>query len=75
MAALLLCGLTGQGLAWSEFGMKDEPEERLITIRDQLEKTESKDFWEIIDRGRNFEFMPPKQRACMAQFFEWLKIK
>ena len=39
--------------------MRDEPEERLRAIRRQLENVENKDFWEIIDRGRNFEYMPP----------------
>jgi hypothetical protein len=34
----------------------------------------SKDFWEIIDRGRNFEFMPPEQRKCMSVFFSWLNL-
>ena len=51
--------------------MRDEPRERLRAIRDQLERVESKDFWEIIDRGRNFEYMPPRQRAQMARFFAW----
>jgi hypothetical protein len=54
--------------------MKDEPLERLTQIRDQLENVTSKDFWEIIDRGRNFEYMPPRQRACMARFFSWLDL-
>jgi len=54
--------------------MKEEPTERLLTIRHQLEQTKSKDFWEIIDRGRNFEYMPAKQRACMGTFFEWLDV-
>ncbi len=52
--------------------MKGEPPERLRAIRDQLERVESKDFWEIIDRGRNFEYMPPPQRSRMATFFSWL---
>ena len=43
-------------------------------IRQQLESVTSKDFWEIIDRGRNFEFMPPEQRECMKTFFSWLAI-
>jgi len=49
--------------------MKDEPVERRRAIREQLERVESKDFWEIIDRGRNFEYMPPPQRSQMATFF------
>jgi hypothetical protein len=55
--------------------MRDEPRERLLTIQTQLSTVESKDFWEIIDRGRNFEFMPPKQRACLATFFKWLDVE
>lgn len=54
--------------------MKHEPRERLVAIRKQLEGVTSKDFWEIIDRGRNFEFMPPEQRQCMNTFFSWLDL-
>ncbi len=52
--------------------MAHEPPERLKAIRHELERVETKDFWEIIDRGRNFEFMPPEQKAAMERFFTWL---
>ncbi len=52
--------------------MEGEDRERLASIREQLAKVESKEFWEIIDRGRNFEFMPSKQRAQMDRFFALL---
>jgi hypothetical protein len=52
--------------------MRDEPDERLRKIRWQLENVENKDFWEIIDRGRNFEYMPPAQRDHLPAFFAWL---
>jgi hypothetical protein len=55
------------------FDMRDEPEERVRAIRRQLENVENKDFWEIIDRGRNFEYMPPAQREQLATFFAWLE--
>jgi hypothetical protein len=55
--------------------MKDEPRERLETIRGQLESVTSKDFWEIIDRGRNFEYMPPAQREQMGVFFSWMGLE
>ena len=55
--------------------VKDEPKSRLLVIRDQLERVKSKDFWEISDRGRNFEYMPPEQRAAMATFFDWLGVE
>jgi hypothetical protein len=54
--------------------MEHEPPARLLSIRQALEAVTSKDFWEIIDRGRNFEYMPPPQRACLNTFFGWLKI-
>jgi hypothetical protein len=54
--------------------MAGEPAERLASIRRALENVTSKDFWEIIDRGRNFEFMPEGQRARLAEFFGWLSV-
>jgi hypothetical protein len=51
--------------------METEPADRLLSIRRALERVESKDFWEIIDRGRNFEYMPPAQRARLVDFFSW----
>ena len=50
--------------------MASEMPERLRAIRDELARVESKDFWEIIDRGRNFEFMPAAQREAMLRFFD-----
>jgi hypothetical protein len=55
--------------------MREEPMERLKLIRRQLENVANKDFWEITDRGRNFEYMPPKQRACLAAYFAWLNVE
>ena len=54
--------------------MQNEPADRLLSIRRALERVESKDFWEIIDRGRNFEYMPPQQRACLVEFFSWYDL-
>ncbi len=53
--------------------MRDEPADRLLQIQEQLERVESKDFWEIIDRGRNFEFMPEEQRRQLKVFFSWFE--
>ncbi len=55
--------------------MQHEPLDRLVAIRQSLERVTSKDFWEIIDRGRNFEYMPDKQRATLATFFSWLDVR
>ena len=51
--------------------MRHEPIARLEQIRASLENVTTKDFWEIIDRGRNFEYMPPEQRAKMSDYFSW----
>jgi hypothetical protein len=54
--------------------MASEPPERLQAIRRALESVTSKDFWEIIDRGRNFEFMPEAQRSRLPELFAWLSL-
>jgi hypothetical protein len=53
--------------------METDPPERLAAIRDELARVETKDFWEIVDRGRNFEFMPPEQKKAMNRFFAWFE--
>ena len=55
--------------------MAGEDRDRLKLIREQLGRVESKEFWEIIDRGRNFEYMPPRQRAQMEKFFAMLPVE
>ena len=55
--------------------MRDEPADRLRHIKRQLEAVENKDFWEIIDRGRNFEYMPQDLRACLPKFFAWFEAQ
>lgn len=53
--------------------MEADPDDRLLGIRDELLRVESKDFWEIIDRGRNFDYLPPEQKASMQRFFAWFR--
>jgi hypothetical protein len=54
--------------------MRHEPRERILTMQRQLHTVVNKDFWEIIDRGRNFEYMPPAQREHLPTFFEWFDL-
>jgi hypothetical protein len=54
--------------------MANEPRTRLAAIRDELVRVEAKEYWEIIDRGRNFEFMPKKQKEAMLVFFSWFEL-
>jgi hypothetical protein len=54
--------------------MAGEDRERLKSIREQLTRVESKKYWEIIDRGRNFDYMPPRQKDQMDRFFAMLDV-
>lgn len=47
----------------------EENDERITIIRAELEQVADKDFWEIIDRGHTFEYMPAEQRARLPEFF------
>lgn len=51
--------------------MADEGPERLASIRDELLRVESPEYWEIIDRGFNFDYLPPERKAMLNRFFEW----
>ena len=51
--------------------MASERTERLASIRDELLNVMSAVFWGISDRGRNFDYLDPKRKAKMLQFFEW----
>jgi hypothetical protein len=51
--------------------MKDERAERLRSICDELLRIESKDFWEVIDRGTNFDYVDDARKAQLKVFFSW----
>jgi uncharacterized membrane protein len=51
--------------------MKDEDENRLASIRDELLSVRSQEFWEISDRGVNFDYLSPDRKAKMLEFFDW----
>jgi hypothetical protein len=52
--------------------MRAENAERVAIIRGELEAVDEKDFWEIVDRGHTFEYMPERQRAALPRFFDML---
>jgi hypothetical protein len=41
----------------------------LLTAREELEREVSPHYWEITDRGSNFQYLPPDRRAKLAEFF------
>ncbi len=51
--------------------MKDEPAERLRSLCEELVAVESKDFWEVIDRGTNFDFLDGVRKKELRRFFSW----
>jgi len=51
--------------------MLQEKPERLASIRDELLSIQSREFWEISDRGQNFDYLTPERKARMLMFFDW----
>ncbi len=51
--------------------MKEERPERLRSIHDELLAVHSKDFWEIVDRGTNFDYLEPARKQQLRVFFSW----
>ena len=53
------------------YDMKDERAERLASIRDELLSVHSREFWEVSDRGENFDYLSGEQKNMLLSFFEW----
>jgi hypothetical protein len=51
--------------------MRDEKPARLASIRDEMLSVTSADFWEITDRGTNFDYIPPERKRRLVEFFQW----
>lgn len=51
--------------------MAPERPERLASIRDELLSIASKDFWEVIDRGANFDYLDAPRKEKLTLFFTW----
>jgi hypothetical protein len=51
--------------------MKGELPARLASIREELAGITSKEFWEVSDRGGNFDYLDPERRAVLPNFFSW----
>jgi hypothetical protein len=49
--------------------MKNESPERLRSIRDEMLAITSKDFWEVVDRGTNFDYVSDARKDKLRQFF------
>ncbi len=51
--------------------MKEERPERLRSIHDELLAVQSKDFWEVVDRGTNLDYLEPQRKEQLKVFFSW----
>lgn len=51
--------------------MAHEKHERMISLRDELLAVRSPQFWEVSDRGENFDYLSPERKEEMMRFFEW----
>jgi len=49
--------------------MKGESPERLRSIRDEMLAVTSKDFWEVVDRGTNFDYLTDDRKQKLREFF------
>jgi hypothetical protein len=49
--------------------MAHESPERLRSIRDEMLAITSKQFWEVVDRGTNFDYLDDERKARLREFF------
>jgi hypothetical protein len=55
--------------------MRHEDPSRLTGIRDEISSITERDYWEISDRGINFDYLEPARRAQLQTFFGWFDDK
>jgi hypothetical protein len=51
--------------------MAGEDVTRMASIRDELFGVQSSEYWEITDRGANFDFLPKERKVKLEEFFGW----
>nr|WP_255216253.1 DUF2254 family protein [Pseudenhygromyxa sp. WMMC2535] len=51
--------------------MKNEPAERLRSIWGELAALRTREFWEVNDRGSNFDYLTDEQKSQLPIFFSW----
>ena len=55
--------------------MRGETPERLASIRAELLRIQQKDFWEVTDRGVNFDYLDDARREKLDLFFDSLSLR
>jgi hypothetical protein len=51
--------------------MVSEDRVRLASIRDELHAVQAPEYWEITDRGSNFDYLSRERKLHMDEFFRW----
>ena len=51
--------------------MKNEPAERMRGIWEHLSALRTREFWEVNDRGSNFDYLSEEQKSQLPLFFSW----
>ncbi len=54
--------------------MRHESAARLRSLRDELGGVSSKDFWEVTDRGVNFDYLDAARKEHLTAFFAWFDL-
>jgi len=49
--------------------MSTESPQRLRSIREEMLAVTAKDFWEVVDRGANFDYLPEPRKQRLREFF------
>ena len=49
--------------------MIEEPRRRLQSIWQELLALDNREFWEVNDRGSNFDYLSPRQKSKLPEFF------
>lgn len=69
----LLCRGEQAAAARVQADLRREDGARLRSIRDELERTTERTWWEINDRGVNFDWLDDERRAMLSAFFDGLE--
>jgi hypothetical protein len=45
----------------------------MMALLNELQSITNREFWEVSERGTNFTFISPEQKAQLPVFFSWFK--
>ena len=55
--------------------MKSEPLDRIESIEEEMLAITVAEYWEVSDRGKNFDYLAPKRRKHLETFFGWFWMR